>query len=461
MRQDQARIRPAELRAAIGLAGIFATRMLGLFMILPVLSLYVDELQGSTPFLIGIAIGIYGLTQAIFQIPLGMLSDRLGRKPVITAGLLVFALGSVVAATSDSIYGIVAGRALQGTGAIAAAVMAMAADLSREDQRLKIMAIIGMSIGAAFAVALVVGPLINGWFGLQGIFWTTALLALGALAILHLQVPTPVRSGFHRDTETVPAQLGRVLADRQLLRLDFGIMVLHMVLTATFIAVPLLLRDQVGLVADQHWHIYLPVLLLSMLGIVPFIILAERRRRMKQTLVGAVGVLLLAELALTLAPVSYWSIWFLLLAFFAAFNLLEALLPSLIAKLSSAASKGTAMGVYSSSQFIGAFLGGALGGALYGVFGARGVFGLAALMVAVWLALAVSMGQPRYLSSMVLKLSREQLRDPLGLSEQLGAVTGVVETVVIPEESVAYLKVDIASLDRKTLDGFMDTVGDT
>jgi MFS family permease len=455
MRNSDSRISPAELRTARGLAGIFALRMLGLFMILPVLSLYIDQLMGATPLLVGLAIGVYGLTQALFQIPLGMLSDRVGRKPVITAGLLVFALGSVVAAMADSIYGVIAGRALQGSGAIAAAVMAMAADLTREDQRLKVMAIIGMSIGVAFALALVVGPILNAWVGLSGIFWLTALLALAAAGILRWRLPTPVRSALHRDTETVPTQLRRIVLDTQLLRLDIGILVLHMVLTANFFAIPLVLRDHAGLPPAQHWHLYLPVLLLSMAAILPFVVVAERRRQMKQTLVGAVACLLVAELLLATVPSGIWAIAAVLWVYFLAFNLLEALLPSMIAKLAPAAGKGTAMGVYSSAQFVGAFIGGLMGGVVYGAVGEAGVFLLSAAVVAGWLVLATTMRPPRYLSSMVLRMGPQIGTTPELLSARIAQVTGVAEVVVIPEEEVAYLKVDGAVLDRDALNALI------
>lgn len=442
---------PGERRSAFALAGIFSLRMLGLFMILPVFALYADQLQGATPALMGLAIGIYGMTQAVLQIPFGLVSDRLGRKPVIAAGLLIFALGSVVAALSDHIYGVILGRALQGCGAIAAAVMALAADLTREEQRTKAMAIIGISIGLSFSVALVLGPIIDHWLGLSGIFWVIAVLACVGIAVLYLIVPQPAISRPHRDAQPVPAQFLGVLRDLQLLRLNYGILSLHMVLTASFTVLPLVLRDQLGLDASQHWKIYLPVLLLSVLAIVPFIIVAERRRRLKQVFLGAIALLAAALFGLAFWHSSLTQVILLLLAFYMGFNLLEATLPSLISKLAPPDSKGTAMGFYSSSQFFGAFLGGICGGALQGSLGATGVFVFGALAILVWLAFAASMQNPRYLASHLIQVGSMDNAAAQQLAQRFSRVPGVAEAVVIAEEGVAYLKVDKHALDEQAL----------
>lgn len=445
---------PAERRAVFSLASIYALRMMGLFMILPVFALYGETLEGYTPALIGIAIGIYGLTQAAFQIPFGMASDRFGRKPIITIGLIIFAIGSVVAAMSDSMSGVIFGRALQGAGAIAAAVMALTADLTREENRLGAMAIIGMSIGVAFAVSLVMGPVLDQWIGVDGIFWLTGVMALLAIVVLHYVVPTPVRSSFHRDAQTAPAQLKNVVSNPQLLRLDFGIFALHMMLTATFVVLPLALRDHAGLDAANHWYVYLPVMLLSMVLMVPFVIIAEKKRRMKTVFGAAVLLLGVAELAFMLGYDSMTGIIFGLFVFFTAFNVLEATLPSLIAKVASPDNKGSAMGVYSSSQFLGAFFGGTLGGWLYGQSGLEAVFGMCAALAVVWFFIAATMQSPRYLSSHLVRVgpvSKEQARHLVG---DFTKVTGVAEAVVIAEDEIAYLKVDLHALDREALKAY-------
>lgn len=448
---QQASWSPLEKRAGFSLASIYAVRMIGLFMILPVFTLYADQFEGSTPMLAGLALGIYGLTQGLLQIPYGMLSDRYGRKKMITIGLLVFAAGSLVAAAADSIYMVIAGRALQGSGAVAAVLMALAADLSREEHRLKMMSFIGISIGFAFAISMVAGPILNQIVGLSGLFVLTAVLSLLAIVILFVFVPNPQQSTFHRDTQAIPTLFSSVLADTQLLRLDFGIMVLHMVLMATYVAFPLMLQDQAGLAAEDHWKFYLPVFIFSVVLMVPFIIVAEAKRRMKPIFVGAIGVLAVAEINLLFGGQSVWHLALTMLVFFTAFNLLEASLPSLVSKLSPADRKGTAMGVYSSSQFIGAFIGGAVGGLSYELAGAQGVYLMCSFALLVWLLLAYTMKNPRYVSTYLLKIGKIDPSQVNQMVSTLVSVQGVAEAVVEPEEGIAYLKVELHALDKEAL----------
>ncbi len=455
------KLSPTEKRAAASLASIYSLRMLGLFMIFPVFSLYGQGLEGNTPFLIGLAIGAYGLTQAIFQIPFGMLSDKIGRKPVIVAGMLIFALGSVIAAMADSIYGVILGRIIQGSGAVAAAVMALAADLTREEHRMKIMATIGMSIGFAFAVAMVVGSILNEMIGVNGIFWLTACFALIGVAVTLFWVPDAPQT-FHRETEPVPDQFKTILRDHQLLRLDIGILILHMVLTATFIVIPIALVNEqhANLPSPEHWKIYLPVMILAMGLMVPFIIIAESKRRMKEVFVGAIAMLALAELGFWAFNDSVYALTFFILLFFSAFNILEASLPSLVSKISPTEAKGTAMGIYSTSQFLGAFLGGVIGGKLLGMYGVNGVFLFAMFAMLFWCIIALTMKSPRYLSTYVVKLSRIHKEDISKVTAGLTGICGVAEAVVIPEDGAAYLKVELHALDKAGLQEFSKRYSD-
>lgn len=444
-----------EKRASLGLAGIFSMRMLGLFMILPVMALYTEHLDGITPVLLGLSISIYGLTQALLQIPFGLMSDRFGRKKIITIGLLLFLIGSVVAAMSTTIYGIIMGRALQGSGAVAAAIMALAADLTLEQNRTKIMATIGISIGISFGVAMVLGPVLASVIGLQGIFWFTALLAAAGIFLLYNVVPEAKNIAVHKDAEPIPALMGKVLKDTQLLRLDFGIFCLHLVMTAMFVVLPLLMRGKLGLAAENHWMVYLPVLGLSVVAMVPFIIIAEKKRKMKLVFVSAIATLSLASLGLYLFSGSLWGMVASLFVFFTAFNLLEASLPSLISKIAFAGGKGTAMGVYSSAQFFGAFCGGLMGGLVWNQYGLLDVFLVCAVILFVWFLVALSMKSPRHMSSLLKNVDVETDEQAKQITDKLLAVKGVLDVGISVDDSTAYLKVDNELLDEAALDAII------
>lgn len=445
------RMNARETRAVGGLALVYAFRMLGMFMVLPVLATYGQELAGATPFLIGVAIGAYGLTQALLQIPFGTLSDRIGRMPVIIVGLLVFAAGAALAAEADSIWGVIAGRVLQGAGAISAAVMALLSDLTREQHRTKAMAVIGMSIGLSFAVAMVVGPLVTSAFGLSGLFWLTSGMALLGLLIVLLVVPSASRALAHRESSVARQSLKLTLKNPELFRLNIGIGVLHAILMASFIALPLALVDLGGLPKEQHWWVYLTALLIGFFGMVPFIIYGEKKRQMKRVLVGAVSMLLLCELFFWQFGSSLQALVVGNVLFFTAFNLLEATLPSLVSKVAPAGGKGTAMGIYSTSQFLGAAIGGMFGGWLYQNGGLEAVFIGCAVLALFWLGFAATMQEPPYVTSLRCPLSVVSLADP-GLSARILAIPGVTDAIVVNEEAAVYIKVDKQKLDRALLE---------
>jgi predicted MFS family arabinose efflux permease len=447
---------PTEKRAALSVAGIFSTRMLGLFMIFPVFALFAEaEFAEVTALQVGMAIGIYGLTQALLQIPYGMLSDRYGRKPLIVLGMLVFILGSLVCAVADSIEMMIVGRALQGMGAVAAVLMASVADLVSDRFRLRAMSVVGITIGLSFTLSLVAGPLLANWFGVRGIFWVTALLGVVGILLVWFAMPKIEHQTFQREAETDPGQFGAILRHGQLLRLDFGVFVLHATLTAMFVAVPLALRDGAGLDSMSHWQIYLPVMLLSFVLMVPFIIQAESRDRMKPIFVGAIATVTLMQLGLMNFHDSFWALFVVLLIFFTAFNLLEASLPSLVVKLAPADKKGTASGVYSTSQFLGAAAGGFLGGYFFQHYGYNGVFAFTTIIGVVWFVAAATMQKPMPLSIASVPLGEVREEEVAELQQALMAYDGIYEVVILPQEQRAYFKVDRKILNEEALIGYI------
>ncbi len=446
---------PIEIRATLSLAGLFSLRMLGLFMILPVFAIYGADFDGSTALLAGIAIGAYGLTQAVLQIPFGLLSDRVGRKPIIVAGLILFCIGSVVAATSESIYGVIAGRALQGAGAIGSTVMALLSDLTTDENRTKAMASVGASIGVSFSIALIVGPILAAFAGLSGIFWLTASLAILGVFVAIFVVPTPSATQVHRDSRPVLGQFWEVARSKELFRLNIGVFLLHLFMTACFVVVPLLLLNTIELPHGKHWMVYFPILVVSFIAMVPLMIVAESRRKIRE-----VFLLAIAMLAVSLVMLSFWHSTLTglcagLFVFFWSFNLLEAMLPSMVSKISPAGSKGTSMGAYSSSQFLGAFFGGMGGGFVYGQIGLSSVFLICSVLALLWFVIAFGMKQPRFLHSYRVELSDSWPNDDELIQRLLG-VEGVEEAIIAADENAAYLKVDKNCLD----DGHLRRISD-
>ncbi|WP_058533033.1 MFS transporter [Legionella saoudiensis] len=423
------------------IAAIFSFRMLGLFLLIPVFSIYAENLQGATPALIGLALGIYGLGQGLLQMPFGFFSDKIGRKPIITFGLILFACGSILGALTDSIYGMILARAIQGTGAIGSVLIALLADLTPDGQRTKAMAVIGMTIGTSFSLAMIISPALSHRYGLAGIFYLTAALALLGLLLLHGVIPQPTKERFHSDSEANPALFKKVIRNKHLLRLDVGIFCQHFILTSTFFAIPFILRKQVeqGHLAQQ-WHFYLPLMLGSFLLMIPFIIIAEKKKLMKGIFLSSVMIITVAQLFLAYTYQNWLSLCLLMLAFFVAFNILEAALPSLVSKQAQPNSKGTAMGIYSTSQFLGIFIGGALAGLLYQWNGSPGIFLVNALVAALWFVISYAMKPNVYVATLILACDWFDKKEEV--VNQLLSAPGILEVAFAKEEQVLYLRVD-------------------
>lgn len=392
------RMTPRERRASLWLASISALRMLGLFLILPVFAVHARGLPGGDdPAMIGLAMGIYGLTQAVLQLPMGIASDRLGRKPVIAFGLAVFAAGSFVAALAGTVAGIAVGRALQGAGAISAAIAAFIADSTRDSQRTKAMALVGGSIALTFALSLVAGPALYAAVGMSGLFALTGVLALLAILVVLFVVPAPDRTPQAAAEGRAPGQptrLASVLAEPSLLRLNLGIFVLHCVQMAMFVVLPGWLVERAGVPLASHWQVYLSVVLLSFLLMVPPLIAGERHGRLREVFLGAVGLLGGVAALFATQPAGLWPMAGLLLLFFAGFNVLEAILPSLISRLAPPDAKGAALGIYNTTMSLGLFAGGALGGWIQSRWGGGAVFAACTGLLLVWFAAAF--GQRRW-----------------------------------------------------------------
>ena len=442
------RMSPFELKAAASLASIYGLRMLGMFLILPVFTIYAQQKLGATQFQAGLALGIYGGTQALLQLPFGMASDRFGRKRMIYLGLLMLVLGSFIAASAQDITLVIIGRALQGAGAISAVVMALMADLTREEHRTKAMAMIGTTIGVTFALSLVISSPLNHWIGVPGMFALTGVLGLIAMAWVRFVIPEPRISRFHSDAEATPAKLKDVLANTELLRLNFGIFALHAAQMALFVVIPFALLKTAGIDQSHHWMIYLPILLGSFVLMLPAIIIGEKKNQLKLVFISAIALMLIAQLMLAQFIGQFWGIVVSLSCYFVAFNVLEASLPSLISKIAPASAKGTAMGVYNTSQSLGLFLGGVLGGYLAQHQGPSAVFIFCSVLIGAWLIFALSMARPPAVRTRLFHLREMDAARATALSKQLVKMNGVSEALVVGDEGIAILKVDMRGWDE-------------
>jgi MFS family permease len=432
---------PIERRTSFTLAGVFGLRMLGMFIILPVFALHAETLPGGQDHrLVGMALGAYGLTQALLQIPFGWLSDRWGRKPTIFMGLTIFAIGSFVAASADSIGTVVVGRVLQGAGAISAAVIALTADLTREEVRTKAMAIIGITIGLTFALSMVLGPVLSRVIGVPGIFAMTGVLALGAIALVYARIPDPPPLV----APAGPVRFGPVLRDRELMRLNLGIFVLHAVLMALFVVIPFSLRSS-GLEGAAHWQVYLPVMIAAVALMAYPVSASERGGWQKLAFVGSVAGLALSEAIMAFGGTSLPWLVFGLVVFFTVFNLLEALLPALISRNAPPEAKGIASGVYATLQFLGAFVGAITGGWLSQSYGATAVYLFCGVLTGLWLLAAIGMTVP---VTRTLRLPPMDDSRARGLQSRLRALPGVRNARLDAGEGVARLDVDRAGFDE-------------
>ena len=430
------------LSSVLPIAALFSFRMLGLFMLIPVFTIYANHLSSATPMLIGVALGSYGLSQGLLQIPFGILSDRFGRKPILTLGLILFALGSLLGACTTSIYGMIFARIIQGTGAIGSVLIALLADLTPDEQRTQAMAVIGVSIGLSFSLAMVISPAITHHFGLSGIFYLTTVLAVLGLVILYLIIPTPKKEPFHIDSEASPKLFKRVIFDPHLQRLNVGIFCQHFILTATFFAIPIVLQEHIIRGAlSQQWHFYLPLMLLAFFTMVPFIILAEKKRQIKAVFLASVIITCLSQFVLAFTYQSWIAICSLMFTYFVGFNVLEASLPSLVSRQASADSKGTAMGIYSSSQFLGIFAGGVIAGIVYQLMGNKGIFLVNSIIALLWLTISYYIKPNVYQFTLILPYDNT-MHDVSSLTKKLGLLPGVNNVVIAYEESTIYLRIN-------------------
>jgi MFS family permease len=438
---------PLEIRSSLSLASIYGLRMLGMFLILPIFAIYAEGLPGSpSAFQVGLALGAYGLTQALFQLPFGMLSDRYGRKNIIYIGLLLFALGSFVSGYSDDINIIILGRAIQGAGAISAAITALVADLTRDEHRTKAMAMIGATIGITFALSLVGAPVLNRLIGVPGIFMLTGFLSLSAILVVRFVVPTPLTFNPSKTLKEPAPSFKSILKNKELSRLNFGIFALHAAQMAMFIVVPIALASSGGIDVNQHWKVYLPVLLSSFVFMVPIIVVSEKFNKAKLVFISSIFLMLIAQLMFGMLINVFWGLVASLFVYFVAFNVLEASLPSLISKIAPPSAKGTAIGVYNTCQSLGVFFGGLLGGFLADFGGSFSVFSFCAILMTLWVSFAFSMKAPPAIKTLMFMIQNKSLlkspKQLTRLQQQLKKIQGVRDVLILLEEGKVMLKVN-------------------
>jgi len=439
-----------ERRSVLALASVYLFRMLGLFLIMPIISIAADDLTGANAALIGAAIGVYGLTQALLQIPMGMMSDKIGRKPIILIGLTIFALGSLICANADSMTSLIVGRAIQGAGAIASTLMALLSDVTREQNRTKAMATVGISIGVSFMLSLVMGPWLFSMIGLAGLFYLSLAFSVIGMGLILFAVPNVKQHTFKRDTTPSLHALTQVFANKPLRFMNMSIFILHASLTALFVSIPSLLLTKFDLALANHSWLYLVVMGLAFVGMLPMVIVAEAKGKMKQVVSYAILMLAFGTLLMGFSSsVSLFAIT--LWLYFVGFNTLEATLPSLVSKVSPVGFRGTAMGIFSTHQFLGAFVGGIGGGWILQNYSSQTLFVAVAVIMFIWTFFATRQAPTRHLTSLAFSLQHLDSSQIDKLANDLSDVDGVEDMQIFSDEKTAYLKVDKKLLDKDKL----------